>query len=474
MQVVLPLVLAQFIASYAASNMNVAISNIAADIGTTVIGVQTAITLFTLVMAALMIPGSKLTDIWGRKFCLILGLGIYGVGGLIATVAPSLLVLSIGYSLLEGIGSALLIPPIYILLTVLFSGRERAKNFGLVSAAAGMGSAAGPLIGGLITTAITWRASFLLQVLVVGLIIIMSRGLPDSGKPATKPNFDFSGATLSAAGLVLIVVGILESRTYGWLRSQQAFSLFGHVIIPKGGLSPIWLYIAAGLLFLAWFYRHIEHRERTGRTPLVATHVLHNVTANLGLITQNIQWLVLQGSSFVVSVFLQTVRGFNAIETGLSFTPATVGLLLSSALAGRMAVRRAQATLIRGGFALTVLGLALLVILGGISTNVLLFIPGLFALGLGVGIMLTASVNVVQSSFSEKDQGEISGVSRSVSNLGSSFGTSIVGSVLVSSLVAGNRHFVLAIIVMLVFGVIGLLVAFALPKTKPAISGTGN
>src|SRR5512146_1405704 len=141
--VLLPLALAQFIASYAASNMNVAINDIATDLGTTVIGVQTVITFFTLTMAALMIPGSKLTDIWGRKVCFVVGLAVYGIGALIGLLAPTLGVLMVGYSLLEGVGSALMIPPIYILVTVTFAElTSRAKAFGIVSAAAGIGAAA--------------------------------------------------------------------------------------------------------------------------------------------------------------------------------------------------------------------------------------------------------------------------------------------------------------------------------------------
>src|SRR6478672_11241607 len=145
---VLPLALAQFIASYAASNMNVAISTIADELHTTVIGMQTAITLFTLTMASLMIPGSKLSDIWGRKVCFMAGLAVYGSGALIAAFSQGLGLMIFGYSLLEGIGSALMIPPIYILITVLYpSTRDRAKYFGIVSGAAGLGAAAGPLIG---------------------------------------------------------------------------------------------------------------------------------------------------------------------------------------------------------------------------------------------------------------------------------------------------------------------------------------
>src|SRR5215213_2451085 len=208
--IVFPLALTQFIASYAGSNMNVAITSIAEDLGTTTHGVQTAITLFTLTMAALMIPGSKLTDILGRKRCFMLGLVIYGAGALLASFAQGLGVLIAGYSLLEGIGSALMIPPIYIILTVAFADLEsRAKAFGLVSDAAGLGSAAGPLIGGLITSAISWRASFILQVLVVAGIAVMGRKF--AGAKGVKAPFDIMGAVLSAAGLVFVVMGILQS-----------------------------------------------------------------------------------------------------------------------------------------------------------------------------------------------------------------------------------------------------------------------
>ncbi len=172
---VFPLALAQFVASYAGTTMNVAVDSIAKDIGTDVRGVQTAITFFTLTMAALMIPGSKLTDIWGRKRCFVLGLVVYGAGAVIAAVSTSLTMMMVGYSLFEGVGSALMIPPIYILITVLFAGVEtRAKFFGVVSAAAGIGAAAGPLIGGVITSAISWRASFGLQVAIVAAVIVLA------------------------------------------------------------------------------------------------------------------------------------------------------------------------------------------------------------------------------------------------------------------------------------------------------------
>ena len=467
--IVLPLALGQFVASYAGSNMNVAINSIAKDLGTDVHGVQTAITLFMLTMAALMITGSKLTDIFGRKRCFIVGMTVYGVGALVAAAAPGLGALIFGYSLLEGIGSALMIPPIYILITVAFEGTTtRAKYFGIVSAAAGIGSAAGPLIGGLITSTISWRASFLLQVLIVAVIIYLARRIVDPPLRGPRPAFDVEGAVLSAAGLFFIVLGVLQSSTYGWGKSRQAFTIGGTVVIPKGGISVVWISVAIGVLILAWFFIHLGRRERAGKPPLFATRMLRAKISNLGLITQNMQWLVLQGTFFVVSVFLQTIRGFSAIQTGLALTPTTIGILLASAAAPRMARRRAQATLIRAGFWLTFAGFGLLALFARVDSNILSWAPGLFVLGAAVGIMLTASVNVVQSAWSDQDQGEISGISRSVSNLGSALGTAIVGSVLVSDLVKGNDHFLLAIATMAVFTGIGLLAAYFIPRQAPS------
>jgi MFS family permease len=444
--IVLPLALAQFIASYAASNMNVAISTIAADLNTDVTGIQTTITLFTLTMAALMIPGSKLTDIWGRKFCFILGLAIYGTGALLAALAQGLGLLMIGYSLLEGVGSALLIPPIYILITVLFSDlKDRAKWFGVVSGAAGLGAAAGPLIGGLITSYISWRASFLLQVAVVAGIALLARRIDDPPLPAERPAFDVLGAVLSAAGLFFVVFGILQTNTYGW------------------GLSRVWLYVALGLVILTGYFVHARAREHHGRTPLVSVALFRNRTSNLGLVTQTVQWLVLQGVFFVISVFLQQERGYSAIQTGLALVPATIGILLSAGMAQRMASRHPQRLLVRAGFTVTVVGIVLLLVLVRADSANWTLWPGLFLMGFGVGAMLTASVNVVQSAWPEEVQGDISGVSRSASNLGSSLGVAIAGSVLVAAAARGNAPFLTAIVIVGAFAIIGWIAALLLP-----------
>jgi MFS family permease len=437
--ILLPLAAAQFLASYDTQSMNVAISNIAHDLDTTVTGVQTAMTLFTLTMAALMITGSKLTDVWGRKRCFMAGIGTYGVGAAITALSPVLGVMIVGWSLLEGIGSALMIPPIYILVTVSFDDvKSRARAFGIVSAMAGLGAAAGPLIGGTITTLITWRASFALEVVAICIIgVLAQRRIHEAPRTGPARTLDWFGSILSAAALVFIVLGVLQANTYGWLTARQDFEIAGRVIIEEGGISPVWLFVAVGLLLMAWFGWHIYRRERSGREPLLSPHLFRNRISNLGLLTQTSQWFMMAGTTFVMSVFLQVSKEYSAIKTGIVLVPATAGVLLSSAAAGRMARRRSQLTLIRAGFIIALCGVALLFAFVNATSSPWQLAPGLFLVGIGVGTMLTASVNTVQTSFPDEEQGDISGVSRSASNLGSSLGIAVAGAVLISALIAG-------------------------------------
>jgi MFS family permease len=441
--VLVPLALAQFICSFAGSNMNVMITDISEDLDTTVQGVQTVITVFLLVMAALMIPSGKLTDKWGRKRCFTLGLTVYGIGALMSAFAPGLGVLLVGNSILEGVGTALLIPPVYILTTMLFTDlTSRAKAFGVITGMGGVGAAAGPLIGGLITTAISWRAAFVFQAVIVGVIVVLSRRITDPVPPDPTRPFDTLGAVLSAVGLVLIVMGVLAADDNVWLMLAL---------------------LVVGALVLVAFFVHVRSSERAGKDPLLTSGLFRNRVSNLGLITQNVQWLLLLGTAFVVSAYLQVVRGYNAIETGLIFTAATGGILVSSLAAERLAKKYPQRTLIIAGFVATVAGVGVLLALVKGSPSVWAFAPGLLLIGLGVGVMLTPSVNMVQSSFPEDRQGEISGLSRSVSNLGSCLGTAIGGTILVSGLT--NHSYGLAMGTLAAVGLIGLVAAFFLPAT---------
>ncbi|MDT0544354.1 MULTISPECIES: MFS transporter [Streptomyces] len=283
------------------------------------------------------------------------------------------------------------------------------------------------------------------QALVIALIVLLSRRVRDPLPPDPTSPFDTRGAVLSAVGLVLLVMGILAADNNLWL-------MLGLLVL--------------GALVLVWFFRWVRAKERAGEEPLLSMSLFRDRTSNLGLVTQNVQWLMLMGTSFVVAAYLQVVRGYDAIQTGVIFTAATLGLLASSLAAERLAKRRAQRTLIVTGFAATIAGIAILLALVGGSPSPWALAPGLLVIGLGLGLMLTPSVNIVQSSFPEEQQGEISGLSRSVSNLGSSLGTAIAGTILVANLT--THAYAAAMSTLAVIGVLGLTAATRLPRQPSA------
>lgn len=438
----LPLALAQFICSFAGSNMNVMLNDMSRDLGTTVQGIQISITLFLLVMAALMIPFGKLTVQLGRKLCFILGLSIYGIGAVISALSPNLGVLILGNSILEGAGTAFLIPPVYILVTMYWTGlAERVRAFGIVSAAGGIGAATGPLIGGWITASISWRAAFGFQALIIVLILVLAVRLKDPLAREPGRPYDVAGAVLSAVGMIVFVIGILAADNN---------------LLLSFGL------MAAGAGVIAMFFWWVRRLERNGREPLLSTALFRNRVSNLALVTQNFQWLLLMGVSMLVASHLQVVREYDAIETGIIFSAATLGILVSSLAAASLVRRFTQRSLIVVGFLVTGVGLLLLLIVGAVP-GAWPFAPGLLAIGLGLGLMLTPSVNVVQSAFPEEQQGEISGLSRSISNLGSSFGTAIVGTLLVLSVTGPADGYALAMVPLIAVAIAGMVVASFLP-----------
>ncbi|WP_039778133.1 MFS transporter, partial [Nocardia cerradoensis] len=337
------------------------------------------------------------------------------------------------------------IPPVYILTTLLFTDTtSRARAFGVVMAMGGIGAAAGPLLGGLIASGLGWRAAFAFQALVVAAILISTRRVRDPLPPDPHRTLDLTGSVLSAAGLVLLVLGILAADN----------DIRWSVVL-----------IVLAVVVLAGFFRHVRVTERDGGEPLVSLSLFRSRISNFGLATQLLQWLILMGTSFVVSAYLQVVRGYDPIGTGVIFTAATAGLLVSSLTAARLARLFTQRTLIMAGFVVVVAGIVVLVALAGRTLNPWAFAPGLLLIGLGLGSMLTPSVNVVQSAFGEERQGEISGLSRCVSNLGSSLGTAIAGTILVAGL--SSHAYAVAMLALGVAGVIGLFAAAGLPHRTP-------
>src|SRR5262249_19354853 len=262
-KMLVPLALAQFICSFAGSNMNVMINDIKDDLNTTVQGVQVCITLFLLVMAALMIPCGKLTDRLGRTRCFTMGLSIYGIGAVLSAIAPGLGILILGNSIFEGVGTALLIPPVYILTTMLFTDmKSRAWAFGVISGMGGIGAAMGPLIGGAITTATTWRLAFVFQALIIVIIVLLARGITDPLPADPDRPFDTVGAVLSAAGLVVFVGGIMAA---------------------DNSIGLMLILLAVGAIILAGFFAWVRSRERAGKEALLSTALFRNRTSNRAL-----------------------------------------------------------------------------------------------------------------------------------------------------------------------------------------------
>ena len=323
---------AQFIMVLDSSVMNVSISQIVADLNTTVTGVQSAITMYTLVMAAFMLVGAKLGDILGRDRAFGLGLAVYGLGSLITALSPNLTVLLIGWSGIEGLGAVLVIPAIAALTAANYEGKERAFAYSMIGGAAGAAIAAGPLIGGYVTTTWSWRYVFVGEVVVVIAVLIVHRRMKRAPKPEHPPKLDYGGAALSAVAFGLIVFGILKSSTWGWIKPLDAPTINGHEITPLG-FSVVPFLIIGGFVVLGCFLAYEERRERLGKSTLLNRALIKIETLRAGLSSLCAQQLIVMGTFFVLPVYLQVVLGFDAFETGKRLFP------MSDLDAGRRAPR---------------------------------------------------------------------------------------------------------------------------------------
>ncbi|MFD5429264.1 MFS transporter [Streptomyces sp. NPDC127084] len=419
---------AQFLMVLDTSVMNVSISRLVEDFDTDVTAIQAVITLYTLVMAAFMITGGKLGDIFGRRRMFGLGLVVYGAGSAITAVAPTLWVLAAGWSVIEGLGAALVLPALAALVAGAYRGRDRAVAYGVIGGLAGAGIAVGPLLGGWVTTYLTWRLVFAGEVVVVALILCFFRWIEDHPQPGGKVRLDAVGAALSGVGLALVVLGVLQSSTWGWLRPRGApFTVFG--------FAPTLFVVAAGGVVLGLFRAWEHHRQAQGRDPLVRFSLFGVPALRSGLVLLLGQNLVLLGLFFVIPLYLQVVQGLDAFETGLRLLPVSVTMLVSSMsgpLIGRFAGQR---TVVRCGLA--VLFAAILWLVAGIEPRLddLHFALAMALLGLGMGLLASQLGNVVQSSVGEADRSEAGGLQYTAQNLGSSLGTALIGALLIGALV---------------------------------------
>ncbi len=419
---------AQFIMVLDTTVMNVSISQVAADLNTTIVGLQTAITLYTLVMAAFMLLGGKLGDRWGARRAYAIGMIIYGTGSLITALSPTLGVLLVGWSFVEGFGAILVIPAIAALTAANYTGRQRAMAYGILGGVNGVSAALGPLIGGWVTTNFTWRIVFAAETAVVLILMLFLRAIPSlKGRPG---KIDLGGAILSAAGLGLAVFGILRSSQWGWIMPKAAapFTLLG--------LSPVVWLIAGGLIVLGLFLRREEAVMAAGGEPLLDTKLLQIPRLRAGLTTLGSQQFMIMGIFFVLPLYLQTVLGFNSLETGITILPLSLSLFVCALVGASLTTRFSPKRIVEFGLMIMLAGAVSLIAFTGPDLRSIGFAVALMLVGAGNGLQVSQLGNVIMSSVPAERGSEAGGLQGTSMNLGASLGTALVGSILIAALVA--------------------------------------
>ena len=420
---------AQFLMVLDQAVMNVAISQLVEDFDTTVTTIQTVIALYALVMAALMVTGGKLGDLWGRRRAFAIGLLIYAIGSGLTTASWSVATLTLGWSILEGIGAALVLPALVALVAGNYKGRDRAAAYGVIGGVAGAGIAVGPILGGWATTELSWRIVFAGEVVVAIGILLGTRLIKEPARVGPAPRLDWIGAVLAALGLALIVLGVLQASNWGWLQPRDS------PVEPLGfSLTPF--VIAVGGLVLAAFRVWQRRREVQGRDPLIHFRLFRIATVRSGLSMLLVQNLTLMGIFFTIPLYLQIVQGLDALETGVRMLPASVGLFVAALTGSRLASQFAARSLVRMGLAVVLASAVMLLAVIEPELDTTPFLLAMGVLGLGMGLVVSQLGNVVQSAVDEADSSEAGGIQNTAQQLGSSLGTALLGAVVVSGLIA--------------------------------------
>jgi EmrB/QacA subfamily drug resistance transporter len=418
---------AQFVMVLDQSVMNVSISQLVADFDTTVTTIQAVITLYCLVMAMFMLTGGKIGDIIGRRRTFVVGLIIYGVGSGLTAVAPTVAVLTLGWSILEGVGAALVLPAMAALIAGNFEGEQRKVAYAVLGGVAGAGIAVGPILGGWATSELTWRVVFVGEVVLVVFILFMTRHVVDAAREGDAPRLDFVGTLLSAVGLGVVVLGTLQSSTWGWVQPKDSpIEPFGFSLTP---------FVIAGGAALLWaFVRWQRHRERHASDPLVHLDLLGVPALRAGLIGLFSQNLILMGVFFTLPLYLQLVLGFDALDTGIKMLPVSITMFVAAAAGSRLSTRFPVRTIVRAGLWITML--AALGLLFSVQPDLAdtAFAISMAVLGLGMGLMVSQLGNVVQSSVDASGRGEAGGLQYTGQQLGSSLGVALIGALVLTGL----------------------------------------
>ena len=423
---------AQFVMVLDGTVMNVSISTVVEDLDTTVDAMQAAITFYTLTMAALMLLGAKLGDVWGRRRAFVIGSIVYAIGSLTTALSPNVVVLFLGWSIVEGMGAVLVIPAIAALIADNYEGHARIAAYAIIGAASGAAVAAGPLIGGFVTTYFSWRYVFVAEVVIMAGVVLFARRVTD--RAGARPvRIDLLSVLLSAAGLVFVVYGMLQSKTWGWVLPQHSPVIGGVEVAPLGVSLTTWFVLAGAALIWAFVSRQ-RHLVSTGRPPLVDIALFGILRLRSGLTVLLAQYAMTAGLFFMMPVYLQMTLGLDALQTGIRIFPLSISLILFSILGTRLSLIWSPRRIIRIGQVLLVLASFLLLGAVDIELQSPAFGVGMFAAGAALGLLASQIGNVNMSSVGEDQSSEVGGLQGVFQNLGSSLGTAVIGSVLIGAL----------------------------------------
>ncbi|SDT30267.1 MFS transporter [Microterricola viridarii] len=430
--VVLILGSAQFVMVLDGTVMNVSISTVVADLDTTVTAMQAAITFYTLTMAAVMLLGAKLGDVWGRRRAFVIGSIVYAIGSLTTALSPNIATLFIGWSIIEGLGAVLVIPAIAALIADNYTGSDRITAYATIGAVSGAAVAAGPLIGGFVTTYFSWRYVFVAEVVIMAIVVLFSRRVTDS-TPPRKVHIDALSVLLSAFGLIGVVFGMLQSKTWGWVTPLHSPVIGGVEIAPLGISLTAW-FILAGAVLLYYFVRRQKMLVAQGLPPLVHVDMFSIVRLRSGLSVLGAQYAITAGLFFMVPVYLQMTLGLDALQTGIKIFPLSIALILFSIIGTRLSARWSPRRIVRWGQAILVV--SAFVLLGSLDIDLKswVFAIGMFSAGAGLGLLASQLGNVNMSAVSGSESSEVGGLQGVFQNLGSSLGTALIGSVLIGAL----------------------------------------
>ena len=426
---------AMFIIVIDTTMMNVSISALVADLNTTVSGIQSAISIYALIMASFILIGGKLADIVGKKRIFVIGLCIYAVGTTTASLSQSLGMLIIGWSILEGIGAALMLPNIQTLLRDSYEGQARSQAYGIIGAVGAIGAAVGPIVGGFLTTYASWRWAFRLELLVVIAILVFRKYLPTDKLADKRPKFDFVGAGLNIVGWSSIVMGFLLIQTYGlWFAKQPL--VIGDLEIAPYGLSVVPFLIGFGIIVILLLLHWERRLEKKGGDGLFKPSLLKIDGLTSGFIVRFMEMCMFSAFIFTYPLLLQLSFEYSAIETGLALMPFSLALLVAALLAARLTAKFTAKRVVQIGFILAIVGLLVLefTVQPGFTAS---DIASALLYGFGLGFILPQTLNLVLSLVSAKDTPETAGLNGTFEQLGNSVGVALVGTIMLVMLSGG-------------------------------------